>query len=214
MTSDPTEPGADTAADVAAIRDLRAALSRAKILPVLRAKTREHLDSQTAMCMEAGMTVLELTTTSPGWQEVLTSLKARPDAADLVVGVGTITSASLARSALAGGANFLVTPYRVVGLEVPNNIPIVRGAFSPSELSDAVQNGHIAKLFPASTLGPAYLRSVLEVLGGATVIPTGGIDSSSARSWLDAGAIAVGMGSKLFDHGLSGLHALQEKLRV
>jgi 2-dehydro-3-deoxyphosphogluconate aldolase/(4S)-4-hydroxy-2-oxoglutarate aldolase len=166
------------------------------------------------MCLEAGMTVIELTTTSPGWQEVLTSLRARPDAADLTIGVGTITSASLAHSALDAGVDFLVTPYRVTALDVPNEIPIIRGAFSPSELADAAQNGQIAKLFPAFALGPAYLRSVLEVLGEAAVIPTGGIDGDSARAWLDAGAIAVGMGSKLFDHGLTGLRALRERLRA
>lgn len=214
MTSDATDTGADPAVHLPANRDLRAVISRAGILPVLRAKTREQLEDQTAMCLEAGMTVIELTTTSPGWQDVLRSLRARPDVADLTLGVGTITSASLARAALDAGANFLVTPYRVTALEVPNEIPIVRGAFSPSELADAAQNGQVAKLFPASALGPAYLRSVLEVLGGAAVIPTGGIDADSARSWLDAGAIAVGMGSKLFDQGLTGLHALRKRLQA
>ncbi|MDX6255410.1 MAG: 2-dehydro-3-deoxyphosphogluconate aldolase / (4S)-4-hydroxy-2-oxoglutarate aldolase [Frankiales bacterium] len=213
MRSNATEVAAASAERVAASRRLAAIVSAARILPVLRAKSQEQLESQTAMCLEAGMTVVELTTTSPGWQQVLTSLKAQPDSADRTIGVGTVTSPSLARSALKAGADFLVTPYWVDMLEVPEEIPIVRGAFSPSELADAAQNGQIAKLFPASALGPAYLRSVLEVLDGATVIPTGGIGVDTARSWLDAGAIAVGMGSKLFDEGLPGLRALRDRFR-
>jgi 2-dehydro-3-deoxyphosphogluconate aldolase/(4S)-4-hydroxy-2-oxoglutarate aldolase len=213
MRSNATEVAAASAERVAASRRLAAIVSAARILPVLRAKSQEQLESQTAMCLEAGMTVVELTTTSPGWQQVLTSLKAQPDSADRTIGVGTVTSPSLARSALKAGADFLVTPYWVDMLEVPEEIPIIRGAFSPSELADAAQNGQIAKLFPASALGPAYLRSVLEVLDGATVIPTGGIEVDTARSWLDAGAIAVGMGSKLFDEGLPGLRALRDRFR-
>jgi 2-dehydro-3-deoxyphosphogluconate aldolase/(4S)-4-hydroxy-2-oxoglutarate aldolase len=113
MRSNATEVAAASAERVAASRRLAAIVSAARILPVLRAKSQEQLESQTAMCLEAGMTVVELTTTSPGWQQVLTSLKAQPDSADRTIGVGTVTSPSLARSALKAGADFLVTPYWV-----------------------------------------------------------------------------------------------------
>jgi 2-dehydro-3-deoxyphosphogluconate aldolase/(4S)-4-hydroxy-2-oxoglutarate aldolase len=214
MTADEA-PGMTQRPDQAPQLDLASLagmLSRHRLLPVLRATSTTLLQSMVDMCLEAGLTIIELTTTSPGWEHVLATLKTGPESAKLTVGVGTAISGEVARSALGAGADFLVTPYRVDEVsEVAGQTPVIRGAFSPSELA-AAPRGNVVKLFPASALGPAYLRSVLEVLPGAMVVPTGGLTSDSARAWLDAGAIAVGMGSRLFDDGVPGIQALRQTL--
>ena len=53
------------------------------------------------------------------------------------------------------------------------------------------------KLFPADRLDPGYLRAVLAALPQAPIVPTGGIDAGNAAAWLDAGAVALGIGSAL-----------------
>jgi 2-dehydro-3-deoxyphosphogluconate aldolase/(4S)-4-hydroxy-2-oxoglutarate aldolase len=236
MTADRgVPPQADQASPADA---LLSCLSQSGLLPVLRASSQASLVEQVDMCLEAGLTILELTTTSPGWDEVLVRLKTDPQCAHVLVGVGTVISSALADSARARGADFLVTPYRALGLnpfrpapvegvrpgetsevekgslsQVQGSPPVIHGAFSPSELAEAHRSGGgVTKLFPASVLGPAYLKSVLQVLPGAAIVPTGGLTADSARAWVQAGALAVGMGGHLFDGGAAGVRTLQQAL--
>ena len=53
------------------------------------------------------------------------------------------------------------------------------------------------KLFPASAFGTGYLRAIATALPHVPFVPTGGITAENARSWLEAGALAVGIGSDL-----------------
>lgn len=61
----------------------------------------------------------------------------------------------------------------------------------------ALDEDRIAKLFPAHGVGPDYLRSLLSVVPGARIVPTGGIPLTAVRAWLHAGAFAVGVGRDL-----------------
>jgi 2-dehydro-3-deoxyphosphogluconate aldolase/(4S)-4-hydroxy-2-oxoglutarate aldolase len=100
------------------------------------------------------------------------------------------------------GADFLVSPYPAPEVrEVAGRaeIPFLEGGFTPGELSAAAARG-VAKLFPAHVGGVAYLSSVLAVLPGARIIPTGGIALSDVPKWLHAGAFAVGVGRDLAEH--------------
>ena len=212
MTADGgVPPQADPASPANA---LASHLSQSGLLPVMRAGSQASLVEQVDMCLEAGLTVLELTTTTPGWDDVLVRLKTDPLCAHILVGVGTVISSALADSARKCGADFLVTPYRVPGLpRVQGWPPFIYGAFSPSEIAESHRaGGGVIKLFPASVLGPTYLRSILQVLPGAAIVPTGGLTAESAKAWVQAGALAVGMGGHLFDNGAAGVRTLQRAL--
>ena len=72
------------------------------------------------------------------------------------------------------------------------------GAMTPTEIVMAWNAGAAAvKVFPASVLGRAFLREVRGPLPHIPLIPTGGVTADSARPLLDAGAIAIGIGSWL-----------------
>jgi 2-dehydro-3-deoxyphosphogluconate aldolase/(4S)-4-hydroxy-2-oxoglutarate aldolase len=195
--------------------NLEVRLLEERLLPVLRAQTYDALQAQVAMCIEAGLNVIELTATTPGWDRMLSDLRQTYRPSDMTIGVGTVVTKELALSAISGGADFLVTPYRVDDvLEMGSAITVIAGAFSPTELAAAASRDGVTKLFPANTLGPSYLRSVLDVLPHARIVPTGGITGESARSWIEAGAIAVGTGSRLFDNGVEGIRRLHETLSL
>jgi 2-dehydro-3-deoxyphosphogluconate aldolase/(4S)-4-hydroxy-2-oxoglutarate aldolase len=53
------------------------------------------------------------------------------------------------------------------------------------------------KLFPARLGGPSYLRDLRGPFPGVSFVPSGGIDESNAREFLEAGAVAVYAGSNL-----------------
>ena len=177
--------------------DVLAVVQRARVLPVLRAGSADAALALVEPLVAAGLPVVELTTTVPGWEEAVAGARARWP--QLRVGVGTVTDPDLARRALRAGAAFLVSPWPVPGVREAADAdgrPFLEGGVTPAEVAAAAGRG-VAKLFPAHVGGPAYLRSLLAVLPGARVVPTGGIALDDVGEWLDAGAFAVGVGSDL-----------------
>jgi 2-dehydro-3-deoxyphosphogluconate aldolase/(4S)-4-hydroxy-2-oxoglutarate aldolase len=80
------------------------------------------------------------------------------------------------------------------------DVPIMPGCFSPTEILTAWDAGaQIIKVFPATSLGPSYLRDVHGPLPDVKLMPTGGVSIENAGDWIRAGAVAVGVGSALLD---------------
>jgi len=171
-------------------------LAQAKVLPVLRARSAPEATTQVLRCVLAGLDVIELTTTTTGWPGVLA--EARASFPGTMFGVGTVLSAADATTAIAGGADFLVSPCpaRAVRRMAAGRLPFIEGGMTVREVLAASRRG-IAKLFPAHVGGPQFLRSVLALSPTAHIIPTGGIALSAAADWLSAGALAVGIGRDL-----------------
>ena len=121
---------------------------------------------------------------------------------DCVIGAGTILTPAMAAAAIAAGAQFLFSPHLEPGLiqaATGAQIPIVPGAFSPTEIVTAWQAGATAvKVFPMQTLGgDAYVRALQGPLGHIPLIPTGGVTRANTPDLLQAGAIAVGLSTDL-----------------
>ena len=57
----------------------------------------------------------------------------------------------------------------------------------------------VVKVFPADALGMAFFRGVLAPMPHLRLMPTGGVSLTNADGWVAAGAVAVGVGSALFD---------------
>jgi 2-dehydro-3-deoxyphosphogluconate aldolase/(4S)-4-hydroxy-2-oxoglutarate aldolase len=88
----------------------------------------------------------------------------------------------------------------LIQLAVAQNIPIIPGALSPTEIVSAWQAGASSvKVFPVQALGGAgYIQSLQAPLGNIPLIPTGGVTLANAQSFLAAGAVAVGLSGQLF----------------
>lgn len=179
------------------------ALAGQRLLPVLRTDDPDAAVTSAQAAIEAGLLLVELTATTPDWARALAQLRQRhPEA---LIGLGTVTSASLARAAVAAGASFLVSPWPVPEVRTVTDeagLPFLEGAFTPAEVASAGARGPV-KLFPAHVGGPAYVRSLRQVLPGAVLVPTGGIRLSEVETWLESGATAVGVGRDLFSGDLA-----------
>lgn len=147
--------------------------------------------------LRGGIGVLEVTMDSEGAAATIEAMAAT----GLLVGAGTVLDTHQAEDAVAAGASFVVSPHtddEVVRWCVAHAVPVMPGAVTPSEIVRAWNLGASAvKLFPASVGGPRYVASVRAPLGHIPIVPTGGIDASNARQYLDAGAAAVGVGGWL-----------------
>lgn len=177
--------------------DVIAAIGRGRLVPVLRADSADAARSTVERLLDGGITVVELTATTPDWPDVLAWTRERwPEA---TIGAGTVVTAQDATAALERGADFLVSPYPAPAVRPVADAAgalFVEGGLTPGELAAAAAHGP-AKVFPAHVGGPAYLRSVLQILPGARLVPTGGIALGQVADYLAAGAFAVGVGRDL-----------------
>jgi 2-dehydro-3-deoxyphosphogluconate aldolase/(4S)-4-hydroxy-2-oxoglutarate aldolase len=151
-----------------------------------------------------GVRTLEVTFDAPTAADDLVACRERLDAAGhqgVRVGAGTIRSLELLDRAVEAGATFIVSPsldVAVVERSVELGVPVIPGAYSPTEIDLAWRSGAtFVKVFPASSLGPSHIREILGPFLEIEMIATGGVDASSARAFLDAGCVAVGIGSAI-----------------
>ena len=122
---------------------------------------------------------------------------------DFLLGAGTVTDANTARAVIDAGASFVVGPVfrpEVVAACHERDVPAMPGCFTPTEIFTAHQAGaDIVKVFPATALGPQFLKDVRAPLPEVKLMPTGGVTLDNAGDWIRAGAVAVGVGSALLD---------------
>jgi 2-dehydro-3-deoxyphosphogluconate aldolase/(4S)-4-hydroxy-2-oxoglutarate aldolase len=122
---------------------------------------------------------------------------------EALVGAGTVLDAQSADAAIGAGAQFLVTPVYVrdvidAGREA--GVPVVCGAFSPTEIFAARRAGaDLVKVFPARNLGPAFFGDVLAPLPDLKLVPTGGVGLENCAEFIRAGAYTVAVGGSLVD---------------
>ena len=183
-------------------------IAERRLVMVVRAASAADALRAVAAAKLGGIRVVEITFTVPDAQRVIREL-ARDT--ELIVGAGTVRTTAHVVEAIEAGAMFLVSP----GLDEAalaeagrRGVLMVPGILTPSEAMRAADLGAEAiKLFPASTVGPDYLRALLAPLPELHVIPSGGISAGNAGEWLAAGAIAVGMAGQLSPRGAVGAEA-------
>ena len=173
-------------------------LAASRIVPVVRATSAQTAYEIVARLLGAGVDTIECTASTPDWPSLLSTLRA--GSVEALLGIGTITTAANAHLAVAAGADFIVSPYPCPDVRTVADragVLFIEGGFTPGEVASASRHG-IAKLVPAHVGGVRYLQSLLDVLPGARIIPTGGIAVADVPRWLAAGAFAVGVGSDLY----------------
>ena len=146
----------------------------------------------------SGVRLVEFTFTIPGAVNVI---RAASDSNSATVGAGTVMTADQARAALDAGARFLVSPAlrpEIAEVGAAARVPVFLGAFTPTEIADAVDIGAAAvKLFPARVGGPDYLRDLRGPFPDVALLPSGGVGEDNVGEWLEAGAPAVFAGSSM-----------------
>lgn len=169
---------------------------RQRLIAVLRFHTADDCLHAAEAIASAGISVLEITLTTPGAAAIITSLSRRDD---LLLGVGSVrTEAELDAAAMAG-ARFVASPHiDPVLVERARGLGLVTmpGALTPTEIERAWRCGaDLVKIFPMPHDGASYLRSLLGPMPDVRLAPSGGVSPSTVRSLFDAGASALNVGS-------------------
>ncbi len=171
------------------------------IVPVVRAgSAKQGMEAADAVC-KGGIPIVEMTMTVPGAIELITQL-VRTMGSDVLVGAGTVLDVNTAQRCLDAGAQFLVSPgfdMETVKLANRSGTLMMAGALSPTEVIAAWNAGSdFVKIFPCGTVGGAkYIKALKGPLPNIPMVPTGGVNLSTAAEFIQAGSEALGVGGEL-----------------
>ncbi len=173
------------------------------LVPVVRASSAEEAMQVVEAIKAGGVPVLEITMTVPRAVKVIEQLADRYGS-EVVVGAGTVLDPETARACILAGASFVVSPaLNTATIELCRrySIAVMPGALTPTEVVTAWQAGaDVVKVFPCNALGGAkYLKSLKAPLPQVEMIPTGGVSLQTAAEFIEAGALALGVGADLVD---------------
>ena len=168
-----------------------------KLVAVIRGKNVEEAVNIIEGAIEGGMKCIELTYTTPYVQDVFEKLRHT----DAIIGAGTVLDSETARHAILNGAKFIVSPNfnsAIATLCNRYSTPYFPGCMTITECVNALESGcDILKIFPASQVEPSFIKAIQGPLPNVQMMPTGGINMNNMNDWLQAGAVAVGVGSDL-----------------
>ena len=172
------------------------------VVAVIRLQDPERLRAVVDALAEGGVRALEVTMTVPRAIDMIAQLApSLPEG--FLLGAGTVLDAETARLAILAGARFVVGPVfrpEVIALCHRYDVAMMPGCFTPTEILAAWEAGaDVVKVFPATALGPGFLKDVRGPLPQVKLMPTGGVTLDNAGEWLKAGAVAVGVGTALLD---------------
>jgi 2-dehydro-3-deoxyphosphogluconate aldolase/(4S)-4-hydroxy-2-oxoglutarate aldolase len=178
-----------------------------RVVAVLRASHAREYAPVIEALQRGGVLSIELTLSTPGVFDELTRLQER-FGDGLEIGVGTVTTADEAETALDLGAAYIVTPVTdpdIVAACVRRGVAVYPGGLTPTELHAGWKLGATAvKLFPASVVGAGYVGQLRGPFPDIQVIPSGGVNIEDVPGWVKAGALAVSLGGPLLGDAFKG----------
>ena len=177
-----------------------------KLIAIVRGVYGEDCLKLAEALYAGGVELMEVTFDQSGAEKLaLTSdtvkLLCRELGDKMIFGAGTVTTTEMVQLAEDAGAQFIVSPdtnEAVIRKTVADGLVSMPGAMTPTEILQAHEYGaDFVKLFPASILGPAYLKAVKAPINHVRMLAVGGVNEQNLRSFLDAGAVGAGVGGNL-----------------
>lgn len=170
------------------------------MIPAIRVGSAEDALFAAQAVLEGGIGVIELTTTVPGAVALISELsRTHPK---LIVGAGTVLDLQTARCCLEAGAAFLTGPaldLEIVEFATARQVLVIPGVLTPTEVCCAHRAGaDLVKIFPCSAVGgPGYIKALRAPFPHLSFIAAGGVNQATARDFIRAGAVALGIGENL-----------------
>ncbi|MCX7015466.1 MAG: bifunctional 2-keto-4-hydroxyglutarate aldolase/2-keto-3-deoxy-6-phosphogluconate aldolase [Candidatus Sumerlaeota bacterium] len=175
------------------------------VVAIVRLNDSSQLERVGQAIQTGGLNVIEFTMTTPGALRIIEEW-TRARAGKVLLGAGTVLDPETARAAILAGAEFIVSPstnHAVVEMCNRYGKVVMPGAYTPTEIVAAMEMGaDLVKLFPASSLGPSYIKAIRGPLPHARLVPTGGVSVQNAAEFIRAGAAALAVGGELVNNAI------------
>jgi len=172
------------------------------VVGIIRGMSMQEVMDILPLYVNAGFTTIEFTLNTP---DVISIIQAAQHEYNgrLNIGAGTVCDRNDLDKALKAGAQFIVAP--IVNEEVMKecvelSIPVFPGAYTATEIYKAWSLGaEMVKVFPATSLGPSYIKDIKAPFNQIKLMPVGGIDLQNCLDFMKAGSDGLGVGSQLFN---------------
>ncbi len=177
-----------------------------KVIPLFYEPNKDIAKKLVDACYAGGARVIEFTNRGEKAEEVFVDILeySKKNYPELAMGIGSIANAEQANRFMDLGAHFLVSPFideDIAKACAQRNMFWTGGCATLTEMNTAHKWGvPLMKAFPGNILGPAFIKGAKAPCPWLKIMPTGGVkpEEDNLRSWFDAGASCVGMGSRLF----------------
>ncbi|WP_058308832.1 bifunctional 4-hydroxy-2-oxoglutarate aldolase/2-dehydro-3-deoxy-phosphogluconate aldolase [Gracilibacillus massiliensis] len=171
-----------------------------KLVAIIRGVPSHHVLDVARALYQGGIKTLEITVDTPNVLQAITQVREE-FADEIIVGAGTVLDAETARAAIMAGSQFIFSPtvdIDTIKLTKRYGVVSIPGAMTPTEILTAYENGgDVIKVFPATVLGPNYLKDIKGPLPHIPLMPTGGVNIDNISDYFKVGAVAAGLGSAL-----------------
>jgi 2-dehydro-3-deoxyphosphogluconate aldolase / (4S)-4-hydroxy-2-oxoglutarate aldolase len=170
-----------------------------KIVAIVRGANAQDVVKIASALKNGGIKLVEVTLNSPNALSGIEQI-SRQMGDEIIVGAGTVLDPETARAAILAGAKFILSPtvnFETIKMTKRYGAVSIPGAFTPTEILTAYENGgDIIKVFPAR-LGVDYIKDIRGPLSHIPLLPTGGVNLENIQELQKAGAVGFGIGSSL-----------------
>jgi 2-dehydro-3-deoxyphosphogluconate aldolase/(4S)-4-hydroxy-2-oxoglutarate aldolase len=173
------------------------------LIPIVRTRSADDALRAAEAIISSGIGIAEITMTVPNALSVLEQV-AKRFGDRVLLGAGTILDVENCESAIAAGADFIVTPsldLSVIETAQKHSKPCLPGALTPTEILAAWRGGaDLVKVFPCGPVGgPKYIKALKSPFPQIEMVPTGGVSLENTAEFIRVGAAAVAVGGELVD---------------
>lgn len=170
----------------------------AGIVPVVVLNRVEDAVPLAGALLKGGITFMEITFRTECAADCIEVISR--EVPDMTVGAGTVINVEQAKTAVAGGAKFIVSPgfdAETVRWALDNDIPVIPGTVTPTEIMKAVGMGlRVLKFFPADVYGGIKaIKALSAPFGQVRFLPTGGVSPDNLKDFISNKAVAAVGGS-------------------
>ena len=168
------------------------------IVPVVVLNRVEDAVPLAGALLKGGITFMEITFRTECAADCIEVISR--EVPDMTVGAGTVINVEQAKTAVAGGAKFIVSPgfdEETVRWALDNDIPVIPGTVTPTEIMKAVGMGlRVLKFFPADVYGGIKaIKALSAPFGQVRFLPTGGVSPDNLKDFISNKAVAAVGGS-------------------
>ncbi len=168
------------------------------IVPVVVLNRVEDAVPLADALLKGGIDLMEITFRTECAAECISAISE--NVPDMTVGAGTVLNVEQAKLAVKNGAKFIVSPgldEETVRWAVENDIPVVPGAVTPTEIMKAIDLGlKVIKFFPADVYGGIKaIKALSAPFGQVKFLPTGGVSEANLKDFIGSSAVAAVGGS-------------------
>jgi 2-dehydro-3-deoxyphosphogalactonate aldolase len=177
------------------------------LVAILRGIRPAEAEGIVGALIEAGFRAIEIPLNSPDPFASI-EIAARMAPADCLIGAGTVLSIADVDRLDDVGGRLMVSPnidVPVIERAIAKGMVTLPGCFTPTEALAAAKAGATGlKFFPASVLGPSGINAIRAVLPKDMLIAAvGGVSEENFGDYAKAGVSAFGLGSSLYQPGMS-----------